>query len=110
MREDMKHVIIDRPRTGGAGGKSIAPKGSKRRWQRLPVEDHPRTESTARRRLYGWNCKRLNEHLSPLRRWLRSNCGRLWDDVFSEICDRLSVRNATTGAHRPGGTTPSSTS
>src|SRR5437899_806366 len=28
--------------------------------------------------------------------WLRSQCGRPWDDVWSEICDGLSVRNATT--------------
>ena len=96
MREDMKHVIIDRPRTGGDGGKTITPKGSKRRWQRIPIEDHPRTESTAPGRRYGWDCKRLNEHLSPLRRWLRSNCGRRWDDVYSEICEHLSVRNAAT--------------
>ena len=31
MRKDMKHVIIDRPRTGGDGGKSIPPKGTKKR-------------------------------------------------------------------------------
>jgi hypothetical protein len=96
MRADMKHVIIDRPRLGGEGGKSRPPKGSKRRWQRMPVEDFPRAESTARRRLYGSACKGLNEHLSPLRRWLRSQCGRRWDDVYAEICEGLSVRNATT--------------
>jgi hypothetical protein len=53
MRQDMKHVIIDRPRTGGDGGKSKPPKGSNRRWQRIPVEDQPRSESTSRRRRYG---------------------------------------------------------
>jgi hypothetical protein len=96
MREDMKHVIIDRPRIGGEGGKSRAPKGSGRHWRQLAAEDYPKFESTARRRLYGWHCKQLNEHLAPLRRWLRSHCGRPWDAVFSEICDGLSVRNATT--------------
>jgi hypothetical protein len=94
MRQDMKHVIIDRPRIGGRHKKS-RPKGSMRRWQRLLAEDYPKSESTARRRLYGWDCKQLNEHLSPLRRWLRSNCGRPWSEVYSEICAGLSVRNAT---------------
>ncbi len=93
MRWDMKHVIIDRPRKGGDGGKSKPPKGTKRRWQRLAAEDYPTSESTARR--YGANCKYLNEHLAPLIRWLRGNCGRPWNKVYSEICAGLSVRNAT---------------
>src|SRR6185437_5780755 len=96
MRKDMKHVIIDRPRTGGDGGKSIPPKGSKKRLQKTPLEDQPKYESNARRRVYGYDCKQLNEHLSPLRRWLHSQVGRNWDEVWSEICEGLSVRNATT--------------
>jgi hypothetical protein len=96
MRKDMKHVIIDRPRVGGDGGKSILPKGSKKRLQQTPWEDQPKHESTAPRRLYGYFCKELNEHLSPLRRWLHDQVGRDWDEVWSEICDGLSVRNATT--------------
>jgi hypothetical protein len=95
MRQDMKHVIIDRPRRGGEGGKSRPPKGSKRRWQRIPVEEHPKSESTSPGRRYGWGCKELNENLAPLRRWLRSNCGRPWSKVYAEICEGLSVRNAT---------------
>jgi len=95
MRADMKHVIIDRPRTGGDGGKSRPPKGSMRRWQRTPAEDYPRSESMARGRRYGCECKHLNEHLAPLRRWLRSNCGRSWNKVYSEICTGLTVRSAT---------------
>ncbi len=96
MRKDMKHVIIDRPRTGGDGGKSHPPKGSKKRLQKTPLEDHVKYESSARRRVYGYDCKQLNEHLSPLRRWLRTQVGRDWDEVWSEICEGLSVRNATT--------------
>src|SRR5262245_14343424 len=95
MREDMKHVIIDRPRIGGDGGRSAPPKGSYRRWQRIALEDRPRTESSFRARLYGHDCKHLNEHLAPLRRWLRSNCGRPWNEVYAEICQNLRVDNAT---------------
>jgi hypothetical protein len=107
MRADMKHVIIDRPRIGGSGGKSRPAKGSKRRWQRIPLEDQPKTESNAPKRLYGSNCKSLNEHLAPLRRWLRSNCGRLWNEVHSEICANLRIDNAT---RRTSAITPRSTS
>jgi hypothetical protein len=95
MRDDMKHVIIDRPRLGGSGGRSLTPKGGKRRWQRYAEDEYPKSESTARRRLYGYGCKELNEHLAPLRRWLRSNCGRPWNDVYAEICANLRVDNAT---------------
>src|SRR4051794_23195059 len=96
MRADMKHVIIDRPRLGGDGGKSKPAKGSVRALQRMAPEDYPKFESSAPRRRYGWNAKSLNEHLAPLRRWLRSQCGRPWNDVHAEICAGLSVRNATT--------------
>lgn len=96
MRKDMKDVIIDRPRIHGDGGKSIPPKGTKKRFNKTPWEDQKNFESTSRRRVYGYNCKQLNEHLSPLRRWLSKQVGRNWDDVWSEICENLSVRNATT--------------
>lgn len=92
----MRHVIIDRPRRGGDGGKSILPKGSKKQLQKTPWEDQVKFESSAPGRLYGWECKELNEHLSPLIRWLNSKIGTDWDEVWSEICDGLSVRNATT--------------
>lgn len=97
MRSDMRHVIIDRPRTGGDGGKSILPKGSKKRLHKqMNSEETVNYESTSRRRIYGWDCKQLNEHLSPLSRWMGKQVGRKWDEVWSEVCDGLSIRNATT--------------
>lgn len=96
MRKDMKHVIIDRPRTGGDGGKSVPPKGTKKRLQKTPLDELPVHESNSARRIYGYDCKQLNENLSPLRRWLNKQIGRNWDDVWSEICEGLSVHNATT--------------
>src|SRR6185437_7524740 len=96
MRKDMKHVIIDRPRRGGNGGKINLPKGSKKQLQKTPLEQQAKCQSSARGRVYGYDGKELNEHLSPLRRWLRSQVGRDWDEVWSEICHGLSVRNATT--------------
>jgi hypothetical protein len=96
MRQDMASVIIDRPRRGaGDGGKSIPPKGTKRRESKIPLDEKPKRGRMGRG-FYGWDCKELNEHLAPLYRYLRSNVGRPWDKVWSEICANLSVRNATT--------------
>ncbi|MBD2515842.1 hypothetical protein H6G93_12605 [Nostoc sp. FACHB-973] len=33
--------------------------------------------------------KRLSDHLGPLRRFLRSKVGQPWNDVYSELCQRL---------------------
>lgn len=92
----MKHVLIDRPRTGGDGGKSKPPKGSKKRFQKTPLDEQPKFASSARHRVYGWNAKELNDHIAPLRRWLRSQVGRDWDDVWSEVCENLSTNGVAT--------------
>jgi hypothetical protein len=95
MRKDMKHVIIDRPRTGGDGGKSVPVKGYKKQHAKELDSGEERKREPIDRP-YGYNTKNLNEHLSPLVRWLEKQCGRPWSKVWSEICDGLSVRNATT--------------
>jgi len=43
-----------------------------------------------------WNKGRkfLNENLAPLRRFLRSNVGRPWDKVYSEVCERINRDSA----------------
>lgn len=92
----MKHVVVDRPRTGGDGGKSKPPKGSKKQFNKTPLEEQPKFQSSSRKRVYGYNCKELSDHLGPLRRWLRSQVGRNWDDVWSEICENLSVHDVMT--------------
>ncbi len=40
------------------------------------------------------NTKSLNENLAPLVRFLRSSCGRPWNDVYSEIRERISPKSA----------------
>jgi hypothetical protein len=42
--------------------------------------------------------KRLSDHLGPLRRFLRSKVGQLWNDVYSELCQRLDT-NTMAGQH-----------
>jgi hypothetical protein len=98
MRSDMANVIIDRPRTGGNRGKSVPPKGTKRKLQKAlaseDCEQLAKRESNAPGRVYGYDCKQLNEHLSPLRRYILSCVGRKWDEVFSDICKNISQDSA----------------
>jgi hypothetical protein len=47
----------------------------------------------------------FGDRLSPLFRWLESNCGRPWDDVYSEFCavtDRRSIRGHHLWTHLDG--------
>jgi hypothetical protein len=40
----------------------------------------------SRNRQFGYSSKELNEHLTPLRRFLEHSVGKRWNDVWSEIC------------------------
>jgi hypothetical protein len=92
MREDMAKLLVERPRLGG--GVKFQ-RGANRKWQRLATDDRPRFESIKAR----WNqskvCRKsLNENLAPLRRFLRSRCGRPWDEVYGEISQRINRDSA----------------
>ena len=87
MRSDMHKVIVERPRWG---------RGPERlgRRDRLPLEKLPRHESM---RACHTNRKHFGENLAPLRRWLLSQVGRPWAQVYSEACEVIkpdsTVRN-----------------
>jgi hypothetical protein len=87
MRSDMDKVIVERPRHGsrmrGPG------KGYRRAFARCAWEDQPKREKIRLDR-----SKHLNEHLGPLRRYLRSQVGRPWSKVHAEICARISRDSA----------------
>ena len=91
MREDMAKVIVERPRVGG--GYSY-PRARARRWRQRDAEDLPRRQGIRRPWTERGTYKTLNENLAPLRRFLRSNVGRPWDKVFSEICEHLNINSA----------------
>ena len=50
------------------------------------------------RRPYGYDCKEFSDLLGPLRQFLISRVGRKWDDVYSEIRERLNP-NSTAQIH-----------
>lgn len=88
MRSDMAKVIVERPRLGA--NRHSAP-GYRKTLQGTPPEELPKRESIYR---YRGKTKHFNEHLGPLRRFLRARVGRPWDQVYSEICRNLRQDSA----------------
>lgn len=76
MRPDMHKVVIERPRWNPGPNKYG-------RRANLPDELQPKFEGM--KRPYS-NRKGLTDLLGPLKRWLRSQVGRPWNDVYSEAC------------------------
>jgi hypothetical protein len=60
----------------------------------LPRHDyeHPDYETLQPYRLRSKRTKYFSDHLGPLRRYLYSQVGRRWDDVYSNLCQRLNTQ------------------
>ncbi len=72
----MHKVVIERPRWNPGPGKHG-------RRANLPVELLPKFEGIKRPH----TCRKgLTDLLGPLKRWLQSQVGRHWNDVYSEAC------------------------
>ena len=92
MRSDMNKVFTDRPRryksdttpsscwNNGIGNRIV---GHALEGDDLDV-DLPKREGRLKR--YGWEAVETSGHYTPLKRFLRKNCGRVWNDVYSDIC------------------------
>ena len=92
MRSDMRKVVVEQPRHGSRN------RSRKTALKVRPVEVHEDFDSgPARAPASRWE-KEFGEHLSPLRRFVRSNLGRPWDKVYSEIRAQLDGRSVT-GRH-----------
>ena len=76
MRPDMHKVVVERPRWNPGRGKHG-------RRANLPDELLPKFEGIRRPHA---SRKGLTDLLGPLRRWLHSQVGRPWNDVYSEAC------------------------
>ena len=87
MRSDMQKVIVERPRWGSR----LPSRKTAQRVDPLRVLDED-FDSGPRRAPAARHEKSFNEHLEPLWRFLRSNLGRPWSKVDSEIRARLDGR------------------
>jgi hypothetical protein len=87
MKNHFDKEITERPRRGG--GDTYGKFRSVDR-QRLRDEgysdDYEDRGQSKMRKIYGWERKEFNDHLSPVRRWLRKQAGRPWNKVWSEVC------------------------
>ena len=84
MREDMQKIIVERPRRGG---RRLIHKPRRRGedWEGFPSRQGIRRQWKDR--------KELSDNLNPLWRYLDKQVGRPWDDVWSEIGQRLDFRS-----------------
>jgi hypothetical protein len=90
MRADMAKVIVERPRIGSR--LPSRKKGYRKLAQKVGLENLPRREPMLGR--WRGRERELNEHLGPMRRFLRSRVGRPWNKVHAELCSHVSFDNA----------------
>lgn len=94
MRPDMAKVIVERPRY--LSRSPSRKKGYRKYIQSFSIIDEMPTKEPM---LGSWKgrSKWLNEHLGPMRRFLRGNVGRPWNKVHQELCEHVSFDNAVQG-------------
>ena len=93
----MHKIIVERERHGSTR--------KNRKWGKRfsfvddhDYEDQPKFVSSGRIRQYGCHRKWFSDVLGPLEGFLRSNVGRPWDKVYSELRQGLDIRKVT-GRH-----------
>src|SRR5215475_6473969 len=99
MREDMSKVVIERPRSGHSLPSYKTRLRIRRYDPEKDYEDIPKRVSGSRSKyVRAGETKYFSDFLSPLRRFLRTNVGRPWDLVYSEMKESLDDRKVT-GRH-----------
>lgn len=95
MRKDMFKVIVGRPRRGSQMSYREVRAHEKNENRVRDCDSDPYIYKESMTRPYrAWDAhKELNENLAPLYRFLRSSCGKKWDDVFSEICENINTKS-----------------
>ena len=98
MSEHRLHeIVIERPR-GGMRCSSRRLKGTQKRLNQLTEIASEDGLLSAYQIKVRKKTKYLSDHLGPLRRLLHSKVGQPWNDVYSELRQRLD-RNTVTGLH-----------
>lgn len=97
MRKDMAEVIIERPRSLGHDAIRRQHKKTGLRIRNYDpdneYDDLPTHLSSSRHKQYGRAAKYMTDLLTPIYRFLHSNVGRPWDQVWSEVCQQIDRRN-----------------
>lgn len=91
MREDMDKIIVERPRRKhGRPRREKYGRGKQRHFDDMPRQIGLRKSHKDT----SWP----NENLAPLRRYLEKQVGRPWNNVYSEITERINI-NSTVQRH-----------
>lgn len=85
MRADMAKVIVERPRFGS---RLPSRKKGYRKMLQLMGDQLPAREPMLGH--WGGKERSFNEHLGPMRRYLRSQIGRPWNKVHQDLCEYVS--------------------
>ncbi|HLO86393.1 MAG TPA: hypothetical protein VK203_15545 [Nostocaceae cyanobacterium] len=93
----LNEIVIERPR-GGMRIPSTSLKGFKKTLHKLTVEASEDGLLSPYMIKVRNRSKYLSDHLGPLRRFLMSKVGEPWNEVYSELCQRLDT-STMTGQH-----------
>ena len=91
MRKDMDKLLVTTPRVGSSM-KNREVKEARRSAREGDYDGLPRHSSMKPKSRRWDDRKQLNEYLTPLVRYLKKNCGRPWDKIYSEICENMDRR------------------
>ena len=98
MRPDMYKILLERPRLGGYSSATVLKslRNAYRQAKHFELDAYGDVCDMYSSKKMPMRCRSLcheikcfNENLNPLERYLRSQVGRLWDDVYSEIARGL---------------------
>jgi hypothetical protein len=87
MRSDMAKIVTERPRSHS---RIYSYKDIRRKNNRCHDNDMGNFPSHQSMRIpYGWDVKNFSDLLGPIVGYLIHQCGKKWDDVYSDICEHL---------------------
>lgn len=91
MRPDMEKLLTECYRHG----KDRDHRRKRIQDKQLPIEEAPIRESFSKWAVAHWQGKEQADNLAPLKRFLQRSVGKLWNDVYSEICQNINTNKAT---------------
>jgi hypothetical protein len=100
MRKDMSKVVTERPRSRPGKNKDML----RHRKQKIIIDSDgemndsiPLIHKTSMKPKY-YDRKDFSDLLGPLKKFINSNVGRPWDNVYSEVCESIPA-NGTLNIH-----------
>lgn len=93
MRNDFDKVLTEDPRRGSRAKFRQVRRSKKNACFDGEFSGGKESMMTQRRNQQKQNRKTFGDHLNPLRKFIASQVGKRWDDVYSEICAKFDQRS-----------------